>query len=59
MGVIGKKGPGIAGGLCFRKRRGQASDEVVSIPVIPEDIFSLDPPLIITLRSAPEISRRA
>jgi hypothetical protein len=44
MGVIGKKGPGIAGGLCFRKQRGQASDELISIPVIPEDIPSLDPP---------------
>ena len=40
MGVIGKEGPPMAGGLHFRKKKGQASDEVVSIPVIPEDVPS-------------------
>jgi hypothetical protein len=47
MGLIGKEGPRITGGLCFRKQRGQTSDEVVSVFVTAEDIPSLDP-LIMT-----------
>ena len=44
MGMIGKEGPRITGGLCFRKKKGQTSNEVLSIFVTAEDIPSLDPP---------------
>lgn len=42
--MIREEGPGVAGRLRLRKKRGKATDEIIAIPVVPEDIPALDPP---------------
>ena len=44
VGVVGYEGPGIAGGRGFREDLSETHKEIITVLIIPENLFTLNPP---------------